>query len=222
MNPKLIVMLTHRDQTVKDALQVFDQCKDMPVQNWGFKDVGLPPEQMKKLVSNIKAAGKTSYLEVVTYTEKECLDAARLALECEFDYLMGTVFFPSVFQLMKGKATKYCPFIGKVSGSPSILEGTVDEIIRQARELAAVGVEGFNLLALRHVSSGEQVAREVIKQLEQPVIMAGSISSYDRVDFVKEINPWAFTIGGAFFEGKFLKDGSFRDQVAACAGYLAR
>ena len=49
MKPELIVMLTHHDETVKNALELFEECKDLPVKHWGFKDVGLPPDQMKQL-----------------------------------------------------------------------------------------------------------------------------------------------------------------------------
>ena len=41
MTPELIVMLTNNDKTVIDAVEVFESCKDLPVQKWGFKDVGL-------------------------------------------------------------------------------------------------------------------------------------------------------------------------------------
>ena len=72
---------------------------------------------MKQLVKNMKDAGKTTLLEVVTYTENECMEAAKLAVECKFDYLMGTLFYYSVFNFLKDKPIKYSPFCGKVSGS---------------------------------------------------------------------------------------------------------
>ena len=80
MKSKLIVMLTHNDQTVHNALEVFEACKDLPVECWGFKDVGLPVEEMKALVGAMKMAGKTTFLEVVTYTEAECMRGAKLAV----------------------------------------------------------------------------------------------------------------------------------------------
>ena len=65
--PNLIVMLTNNDVTVKDAYEIFESCKDLDeVQYWGFKNVGLPKDEMKRLVQAMKAAGKTTYLEVVT------------------------------------------------------------------------------------------------------------------------------------------------------------
>jgi len=101
INSKIVVMLTNNDKTVKDAIGVFDSSKDLPVQFWGFKNIGLPVEQMKQLVKNMKDAEKTTFLEVVSYTEDECMKAAKLAVECNFDYLMGTLFYDSVFSFFK-------------------------------------------------------------------------------------------------------------------------
>lgn len=71
MKPEIVIMLTHNDLTVKNAMEVFESCKDLPVKNWGFKDVGIPVEEMVELNKAMKAAGKTTFLEVVTYTEEE-------------------------------------------------------------------------------------------------------------------------------------------------------
>ena len=60
MLEKLIVMLTHNDVTVKDAEEIFEENKYLPVTNWGFKDVGLEPEKMKELCRMMKDAGKTT------------------------------------------------------------------------------------------------------------------------------------------------------------------
>ena len=68
MTPELIIMLTNHDITVSNAEEVFESCKDLPAKKWGFKDVGLPKEEMKKLAEKMKAAGKETYMEVVTYT----------------------------------------------------------------------------------------------------------------------------------------------------------
>lgn len=76
-------MLTHHDVTVKDAGEIFEQCKDLPVKFWGFKNVGLPKDEMKKVAGAMKAAGKTTFLEVVTYDEASCLDGAQTAIDAE-------------------------------------------------------------------------------------------------------------------------------------------
>jgi len=100
MNIKMIVMLTNHDKTVENAIELFEDCKNLPVEHWGFKNIGLPVDKMKKLVRNMKNAKKKTFLEVVSYTEKECIEATKLAIECEFDYLMGTMFYAF---LWKGK-----------------------------------------------------------------------------------------------------------------------
>jgi len=220
MGPKLITMLTHNDETVENACEVFDECADLPDELWGFKDIGLSKNQMKKLVNRMKDKGKTPFLEVVTLSEQECLDGAELALECGFDYLMGTVFYHSVFELMKGKETKYFPFCGKVSGHPSILEGRVEEIVDDGRRMEQMGVGGFDLLAYRYTGDAEKLAAEFVRGVGVPVVMAGSIDGFARLGAVKKIKPWAFTIGSAFFDKKFVPGGSFRDQIAGVLSYL--
>ena len=87
MQSQLIVMLTLNDVTVENAQEVFDACADLPVQFWGFKNVGISYEATKTLLAAMKAQGKTTVLEVVTYTEASCLENARMAVELGFDYL---------------------------------------------------------------------------------------------------------------------------------------
>ena len=123
MLDKIIIMLTHNDKTVPNAIEIFEENKDLPIQYWGFKDVGMEPEKMKVLCTKMREAGKTSFLEVVSYSEEECMRGAKLAVECGFDYLLGTLYYDSVAEYVKKQGLKYCPFAGKVSKSPSILEG---------------------------------------------------------------------------------------------------
>lgn len=217
----LIVMLTHNDQTVKDAIEVFDSSKDLNVKHWGFKNIGLPVPQMKTLVKNMKDAGKTTYLEVVTYTEDDCLAAAKLAIDCGFDCLMGTLYFPSVGKLVKNKI-EYFPFCGKVWDNPSILGGTIDEIIADANHLKELGADGIDILAYRFTGDPVELIKQYSKRVDLPTVIAGSIDSFARIDFMKEINPFGFTMGSALFNKKFKADGSFRENLKIVADYLAK
>lgn len=219
-NMNMIVMLTNHDKTVKNAIELFEDCKNIPVEHWGFKNVGLPVVQMKKLVRNMKNAKKKTFLEVVTYTEEECIKATELAIECEFDYLMGTLFYQSVYDLLKDKPIKYMPFCGKVSGSPSVLEGSIDDIIAHAKSLKEKSVYGLDILAYRYTGDPEELAQKFIEEINLPVIIAGSISSFERLEKVKELNPWGFTIGSAFFNKEFVKGGSFVEQIERVVKYL--
>jgi hypothetical protein len=215
----LIVMLTHNDQTVKDAIEVFDTCKDLNVQHWGFKNIGLPVPQMKTLLKNMKDAGKTTYLEVVTYSEDECMAAAKLAMECGFDCLMGTLYFPSVGALVKNKI-KYFPFCGKVWDNPSILGGTIDEIIADANHLKELGADGIDILAYRFTGDPVDLIKKFTNRVEISTVIAGSIDSFSRIDFMKEVNPFGFTMGSALFNKKFDKDGSVYSNLKVVVDYL--
>jgi hypothetical protein len=218
--PRLITMLTHHDRTVPDALEVFEGCADLPAAFWGFKDVGLPGPEMKRLVRRLKDRGKTAFLEVVSLGEEECLRGARLALDCGFDYLMGTVYHEAVFRFMRGGQVRFFPFAGRVSGHPSVLEGSPEEIAADGRRLQELGIDGFDLLAWRHPREPEKVASAFIAGVRLPVVLAGSIDGFSRLETVKVLGPWAFTIGSAFFERRFVPGGSFRDQLAAVLASL--
>src|ERR671918_372848 len=109
LKPELIVMLTHHDQTVPEALELFERAKDYPITHWGFKDVGLSPKEMQPVVQTMKDAGKVTFLEVVSLSEEEGLQGARLAVELGFDILMGTVFYPSIAEYLQDKPIQYYP-----------------------------------------------------------------------------------------------------------------
>lgn len=217
--PKLIVMLTHNDVTVSDAKAVFEECKDTKADFWGFKEVGLPLEEMKELYSYMKECGKTTFLEVVAYTEEECLEGARIGAECGVDYLLGTLYFDSINEFCKEHNLKYLPFVGKIEGRPSVLYGTEEEIIQEALSIIEKGdVAGFDLLGYRFVGDAVKLNRNFVEKTTVPVVLAGSVNGYQRLDEVKEADPWAFTIGGAFFENKF--DGTFAEQIDKVVDYI--
>ncbi|MCX8063285.1 MAG: hypothetical protein N3D16_11950 [Anaerolineales bacterium] len=221
MKPELIVMLTHNDVTVSNAIELFEQSKHLPVQHWGFKDVGLPPDQMKELVRRMKDAGKVTYLEVVSLSEEEGLRGAQIAVEAGFDILMGTVYFDSIHEYLKDKPVKYYPFPGHVHSHPSILDGTIEEIVNHARQLEAKGVDGMDLLAYRYVGDARQLLKEVVAATHVPIVSAGSVASFQRIAEIWDAGAWGFTIGGAFFEGKFVPSGDFTQNVKAVSDWLA-
>jgi hypothetical protein len=214
MNAHIIVMLTKNDQTVKEALEVFESACDLPVALWGFKDVGLPRDQMKKLAARMKAAGKKVFLEVVSYTLEACMAGARTAVELGFDCLAGTICYPEVLAYIKEQSLEYFPFVGQVYGSPSILDGSLDEIIGQGLDLVNQGVKGFDLLAYRYVGDPAELIRRYAKEVDGRLIIAGSVDTPERMRFVEDNHIWAFTMGSALFNKKFVPEGSFRDNLA--------
>jgi len=216
--PELIVMLTHNDRTVENAPEIFEQCRDSRAKFWGIKEEGIPSAQMKALCRRMKECGKTTVLEVVAYTERECLCGAKMAFECGVDILMGTVFFDSVSEFCRGNRMKYMPFVGKIMGRPSILDGTVDGMLREAAACLEKGVNGIDLLGYRYTGDASALIRDFTARANMPVCVAGSVTGFEQLDELIAASPWAFTIGGAFFENKFGR--GFCEQIDTVCEYI--
>jgi hypothetical protein len=175
---------------------------------------------MQPVVQAMKDAGKVTFLEVVSLSEKEGLEGARLAVELGFDGLMGTVFFPSIAEYLKDKPVRYYPFPGHVHSHPSILDGTIDEIVSHACELEKTGVYGLDLLTYRFSGDAPRLLAEVVHATQIPIISAGSIASFGRIQEVWDAGAWGFTIGSAFFDQQFVPQGSFEENVSTVCDWL--
>ena len=224
MNPEIIIMLTNNDMTVTNAEEVFESCKDLPAKKWGFKDIGLPKEEMIQLAKKMKDAGKETYIEIVTYTEEGCLEGAKLAYECGFDYLTGALPFDSVFEYAKEHNLKYSPFCGTVGGSPVALSGTIDEIVASAKDCIAKGATGVDLTAYRYVDGNPiELTRAVVEAIgADKVCIAGSVGNVERMNEMKEAGVAEYTMGSALFNANFVKDGTFRENLEFVLDYLKK
>lgn len=219
-SPKLIVMLTHNDHTIENAREIFESCKNTKAEFWGFKEKPLPISEMKSLFSEMKSYGKTTFLEVVEYDEENGLQGARIAKECGCDVLMGTVYFDSINEFCKENNIKYMPFVGEIKERPSILEGTIENMISQAKEYLKKGVYGFDLLGYRYTGDPLELNNAFTPAIQAPVCLAGSIDCYERLNEVIDTNPWAFTIGSAFFEKKFGTE--IHEQINNVCNYIEK
>ena len=218
--PVLIVMLTYNDMTVLDAEEIFERCKNSKAQYWGMKEEPLPFEKMKNLYDTMKKCGKTTVLEVVAYNEEECLKGAETAVKCGCDILMGTIFSDSINNYCKEHNLRYMPFVGDVYDRPSVLGGTIDGMIAQAKEYISKGAYGIDLLGYRFTGDAVELNRRFVSEVNAPVCIAGSVNSYQRLDELKEASPWAFTIGSAFFDKDFDED--FLTAVNKVCTYMER
>lgn len=216
--PKLIVMLTWRDHTVENAAAIFEQCRGAAAEYWGFKEAGLPLPRMKALFQRMRDCGKKTALEVVAYTEAECLQGARMAAACGCDLLMGTVFSDAVHAFCRSRHIQYMPFVGRVNGRPSVLEGDIDAMIREANGYLQKGVYGIDLLGYRYTGDKTALIRRFVAEVDAPVCVAGSVDSCERLEEIRRTAPWAFTIGSAFFEQKFGTD--FAGQIDRVIRYM--
>lgn len=218
MDPELIVMLTHNDLTVENAYQVFEECKDSKALYFGFKEQPLPIEEMQRIFARMKECGKRTVLEVVEYTEAEGLEGAKMAAVCGCDVLMGTCYYESIHQFCQQHNIAYMPFVGSIVGRPSVLQGSIESMVEEAIKLKKRGVFGIDLLGYRYDANAEQLISEIVSKTNMPVCVAGSIDSYERLQFVKDIQPWAFTIGSAFFDQKF--GSSIAEQIDLVCDFI--
>jgi hypothetical protein len=220
MGARLIAMLTRNDNTVENAIEVFEQYKNAPTNYWGFKDTGTDKEKMKSLIERMKSAGKTTFLEVLNEKEDECIRFAKFAIEFEFDYLIGMHYFDTVNDLLRSKPIKYFPTCGKRSGIPRMLEGPVEEIISEAKQIEKAGADGLTLSAYRYRGNPEELSQEFVKEIQIPIIITGSINNYERLDLIKSLNPWGFTVGSAFFNKDFGKNLTLAGQIERVVDYI--
>ena len=210
-----ILMLTKNDLTIKNAPEVFEEIKNTGVRHIGFKDIGLPFDKLKILVQKMKSKGMKTYLEVVSESEEANLRSVKSALELGVDYLIGGTYVEETMKLFKGAHPKYYPYIGKIIGHPCLLRGTIDEIVADGKKKQALGIDGINLLAYRYDGDVEKLISSLLKAVKIPIIVAGSIDSFDRVRKMIQLNVAGFTIGGAIMDKKFVPDGSLAEQATS-------
>ena len=221
---ELIFMLTHHDITVPNAIEVFEEVKDTGVKFIGCKDIGLPIEELQELFRRMKRENMTTFLEVVSDYEEKHFMGVEKALLVDADYLIGGMprFARKTLEYLKKKkaSSKFFPYIGKVVGHPCILEGSVNEIVDNGLEFEKIGVDGINLLLYRYTGDVNLLLESIVKTLSIPIIPAGSIDNFEKIDFVKRKRVFAFTIGGAILEKNFVPGKGVKEQITAVLNWL--
>lgn len=224
MSVKLIAMLTNNDKTVPGAIDIFENNKMTKADCWGFKDIGIELPAAKELIEKMKRAGKITFMEPLVESEEECLKAAQFAIDCKFEYMVGMAFYESVAEKLKGTGIKYFPTCGRRAGIPRMLYGTHEEIIADAKRILSYeGVHGICLSIYRYKDGDpEEMAREFVKNVDKPMIVTGSISNTERLEFVKKLKPWGFTIGSALFDDSFGVFETIADKIDYILEELSR
>lgn len=219
---QVIAMLTNDDKTVPNALEVFEANKHARTACWGFKDIGIAPADAMALVKAMKAAGKTTFMEPLLEDEESCLRAAAMAVECGFDYVIGMVYNGKAHALLKANGVRYLPTCGRRAGLPRMLYGTPGEIVADALRLTRdCGAEGICLSTFRYVEGDPEVMSLAVNEaLAANLIISGGINDFPRLDFVKRLNPWGFTIGSALFKEKFGRGTPIADQLNRIQDYI--
>lgn len=211
-------MLTRGDKTVEDCLDLFDLIAPLGLRHVGFKDVGVPFDVLEKLTAKIRASGATSYLEVVSTSRKSALRSTQLGRDLGIDRLLGGTNVEDILAILKGSKTAYYPFPGAPHGHPTQLGGTPADVEAQCRAFRKAGCPGADLLAYRATDADPiEMVKAARRGLDSGyLVVAGSVSSVDRIRAIKNAGADAFTIGTAVFDGSYSpRQGSILSQLSA-------
>lgn len=211
-------MLTRGDKTVEDGLEVLEQIAPLGLKHIGFKDVGVQRDTLHALTDGIRDLGATSYMEVVSETPEACLNSARVARDLGVDRLLGGTDVATITGILSGTRTQYFPFPGFPSGHPTRLGGQPEDVTAHCQSFRADGCAGADLLAYRATDADPLALVRAARKGLGPdgyLIVAGSISSRERIRGVAAAGADAFTIGTAAFDGSYNpRKGSLLSQLS--------
>jgi Histidine biosynthesis protein len=216
---EFVFMLTRNDVTVPNALEILEAVKETGLRFVGCKNIGLDFDQYQELFARMKNYGMRSFLEVVTYSEKEHFNGVDLALQIGANYLIGGMpqFTEKTMEYIRKEKSgpKYFPYIGDVVDHPCVLQGSIDQLIEDGKQAEKLGVDGVNLLLYRYKGKQTALLDKVVEKMKVPVIVAGNVRNFEQINELKRRNIWGFTIGGAIFEGNFDIKKSVKEQIQA-------
>ena len=137
MGLRFIFMLTRNDRTVADARSNSKPRSASASGTSASRISACRSMQLKSLNAAIKAGGASSYLEVVSLDRDSEIVSAKAAVDIGVDVLLGGTRVDDVLPILRGTGIRYFPFAGRISGHPSVLEGTIEEIVQSAKAITA-------------------------------------------------------------------------------------
>ncbi|WP_229924227.1 hypothetical protein [Streptomyces capillispiralis] len=198
-------MLTDDEATVPGAFEVYDEvartftAEELPYV--GFKNTGHPPSALRRLGRRIVGDGRKLVIEVAGGHESAEREAAGLAVELGAALLIGGVHTTTVREILRGTGIGYYPAVGDLTTEPGRLHGTVDGIVRQAREVGALpDVNGVALHGYRYAGDPDALLHAIAQVDGLRVVNVGSVDSAQRIEELRINEFWAFTIGGAVLD----------------------
>lgn len=219
---EFIFMLTKDDRTITEAIEVLDSISDTGLRYVGFKDVGADPDRQRDITKRAHDLGMEVMLEVVSTSAEAEANSVRSARAAQVDWVLGGTNPEVGVEILAGTDIRYCPFPGIVTGHPSVLSGSIDEIAASAASLSGTaGVHGVDLLTYRHADADpEELTRAVVKACDGPLIAAGAVVTRDQIELLDRAGAWGFTIGSAIFNGQMPGAPSVAAQVRTVLGWL--
>jgi hypothetical protein len=219
---EFIFMLTRDDRTIADAVEVLDSVTDSGLRYVGFKDVGADPARQCQITTRAHELGLEVMLEVVSTSVESEANSVRSARAAGVDWVLGGTNPKVALEILAGTDIRYCPFPGTVTGHPSVLSGSIDDIAASTSKLSGLaGVHGVDLLTYRHAEADpEKLTRAVVEACDGPVIAAGAVVTRDQIVLLDRAGAWGFTIGSAVFAGQLPGAPSVSAQVQTVLSWL--
>ena len=184
----------------------------------------METNQYEELFARFRKYGFESFLEVVSYNEEEHFRGVDLAIKMGADNLIGGMpqYTKKTVTYLKQKESKirFFPYIGKIKGHPITLDGTIEQIIHEGKDTERSGISGINLLVYRYTNDQKALLQTATRELNVPLVVAGSVASFAQIKDLKEAGVWAFTIGGAILEKRFVENGYIEAQIQAVLSRL--
>ena len=204
-----IMMLTRSDRTVGNAVELVDEVLGLGVRHVGFKDIGATREAMEAIVGRIRAAGATSYLEVVSTSADTIGMSLSTGRALGVDRILGGTDLTAARTAL-GNLSGYYPFPGRPVGHPTRLEGDARLVEEHCRAAMQAGCGGVDLLAYRATSADPlDLVRASRKAIGGGyLIVAGSVNSRAQIRALADAGADAFTIGSAVLDGSFAPGGA--------------
>ena len=216
-----VLMLTENDRTVENAHAILDNVAPCQLDHIGFKDVGLPWNDLRALADRIHDLGARAYLEVVSVDPAAELRSIEAGIELGVDAILGGTHVDEALSIIADAPVEYWPFPGEIIGHPSVLAGDIASIVASAVDLSSRdGVDGLDLLAYRFSGDVPALTQAVVRAVQVPVLAAGSVDSADRIAALQWAGVWGFTVGSAVLNGSMAihaPSSSVADLVAAVA-----
>lgn len=223
---ELMVMLTWHDKTVHNAIELFEECKDLDVTEWGFKNVGICEYDTVNLIHRMNEAGKRTNYEIITRNEEAYRYGEITAQRAKFKCMMGTKYDKQLHKALKKEGIEFMPAVGQpgcvYNGEHGVMLGEEDEILSEADELIhKIGVEGITIPIFRYYKDSEHLLRRLLEVIPGSLItIAGSVDTFEKIDMMNALGIAKFTMGSALFNRKYVPEGSFRDNLKYVADYI--
>jgi hypothetical protein len=202
-----VLMLTERDSTIPDAVEVYNRIKDTSdsLDHIAFKDVGADPAMLVKLTDAIHEDGRLAVLEIADMSDRGQEEGMRLALTLGVDKVVGRWSERSADLLGAAAGSpEYWPFLGCLDSNPLMLRSSPDELAAMAAELSSTeGVHGVVLMPYRQQTYDPSVLLERTSLAAAvPLLVAGGVSGRAQIECIAQTGAWGFTIGSAVLSAR--------------------